>query len=163
MNRKSRGFTLIEVMLAMFLSIIILTMGINLFIKYYKNYTTMKSSNIITDNIDDALISLDIILKGNMIKAVEVREDRESKLGEICISYAIDHFDDSKIKKKTIKFQESTGKIIVETKTIENLQVTSIHENTILKNVKKFFITKKGEVFYFRIIHKSGEERIGCI
>lgn len=148
---KKRGYTLIEVIVAILISTIVMTIGTTLIITTYKTYINIMADNIQADSVDNALLTIDRLLTGYMIVDIIPNTERN----EIKTNYLIEHEEEAK-KSKIIKYKNS--KLVVETQN-GGRSVT----NTILKGVKSFDVISKENLYYYKITLITGEEIIHCI
>lgn len=150
---KKKGYTLIEVIVAIAISIIAMTIGTTLIITTYKAYINITEENIKADSIDNALLTIDRLLTGYMIMNIEPNIYNN----EIKIIYLIDH-KETIIKSKIVKYNNS--KLLVETYSGSGGKAGV---NTILKDVKDFDVIKKENLYYYKITLNTGDEIIQCI
>lgn len=155
---KKRCFTLIELILAMFIQLILLSLSFKIALTSYKNYITLLESATSEDSFDDALVNIDRLLKTQMVKSIEVQENNLNNSGLIKIIYSVDH-NTKEIKEKRIFLDEIKKVIVLETY-IDNKRKGI---NIIMRDVSNFAITKKGKIYYLKIKSLDGEERILCL
>ncbi|MGL5352238.1 MAG: PulJ/GspJ family protein [Clostridium sp.] len=155
-NKVKKGYTLIEVIAAIAISTIVLTMGFTLIISTYKAYVDIINKSIRQDEIDNALLSIDRMVTGNMI--IDINFNIVKK--EIVINYLIDK-DKNLINTKIIK--RNNEKLSIETHNLLQPAPTLKATNNILDKVSNFEIIKKGNIYYYKIILKSGDVIIQCI
>lgn len=145
--KKSFGFTIIESLVYIFLTTIILVEGINLYISMYKSYIEARELTIKYNDLQSFYINLDnIISEGNLEQII---------IDDKSIIFSKD--DKSNNLNKIIKSNE--GKIVV--KYMRSNVTETI--NTMLKDIDRFEVKKKGKLIYLIIYDKEGKEFIRCI
>lgn len=154
-DKRVKGYTLIETVAVIAISTIVMAIGFTLIISTYKSYANMIEESMRTDEIDNALLTIDRLLTGNMI--TEINPNIEKK--EIEVNYLRDH-EKTLVKTKLIRYQGE--KLVVETHN-KGQPNSLLVRNTILKDVKAFTIIKKEKLYYYKITIKTGEEIIQCI
>lgn len=151
--KKKKGYTLIEVIVSIAISIIVMTIGTTLIIRTYRSYVNIVEENIRADSVDNALLTIDRLLTGYMITSIIP----DSVNDEIKINYLIEHGKVG-IKSKTIKLYQS--KLRVET---YRVGMSKSGNNTVLNGVKSFDVIKKKNMYYYKITLDRGGEIIHCI
>ena len=135
--KKKRGFTIIESLAYIFLTTMILSSGINLFISMYKDYLESIQLSIKYNNYQNFFINLDDIVNNNQIK--------------------FSKNDEFKNMDKIIKSYE--GKVFIKYTKYDVTQTI----NTMLEDIDNLEIKEKGKLIYFIIHDKDGKEFIKCI
>lgn len=143
----------------MFIQLIVLTLAFNIAIITFKNYSLLINNSKFQDSFDDSVLNIERLLKGYMIKSIEVKEDSQYNKGEILIYYKIDNNKDD-IKEKKIYLDPNNKKIILETHNKNNFKIGT---NVIMRNVSDFKIIKKNNIYYLKITNLNEDERIICI
>ena len=155
-DKRVKGYTLIETIAVISISTIVMAIGITLIISTYKNYANIIEESTRIDEIDNALLSIDRLLTGNMI--TEINPDIVKN--EIEVNYLRDH-EKTLVKTKLIRRQGE--RLVVETHNKGQPDNSLLVRNTILKNVKAFTIIQKEKLYYYKITLKTGDEIIQCI
>ncbi len=157
-NKRKRGFTLIELILVMFIQLILLGLSFKIALTANKNYTNLIKNSVSQDSFDDALLNIDRLLKTQMVKSIEIQENDLNNNAMIKIKYKIDH-NKNEVKEKRIFLDNINKKIVLETY-IDNKRKGI---NIIMRRVSDFTIIKKDKIYYLKINSLDGEERIICI
>lgn len=145
--KKSFGFTIIESLVYIFLTTIILVEGINLYVSMYESYIEARELTIKYNDLQNFYINLDnIISEGNLEQII---------IDDKSIIFSKD--DKSNNLNKIIK--SNGGKIVV--KYMRSNVTETI--NTMLKDIDRFEVKKKGKLIYLIIYDKEGKEFIRCI
>lgn len=145
--KKSRGFTLIETTIYIFLTTVILMEGINLFTLMYQYYLEGRYISIKYNDLQNFYINLDkIALEGNI-------DEITSSNNYIAFS----KHTSRDILTKTIK---SNGGDIFVKYTKGNTTETI---NTILMGIDNLTIQKKRNLIYLIIKDKDGKEFVRCL
>ena len=146
-SKKSSGFTIVESLAYIFLTTIILVEGMNLYVSMYKSYIEARALTIKYNDCQNFYINLDtIISEGNL---EEIIVDNNSLL------FSKD--DKSNGLNKIIKSSE--GKIVVKYMRSEVTETIK----TMLKDIDRFEVKRKGKLIYLMIYDKEGKEFIRCI
>ncbi|WP_235829601.1 prepilin-type cleavage/methylation domain-containing protein [Clostridium nigeriense] len=143
----------------MLIQIIVLTLALNGVIIAFKGYSVLFNNSKFEDPFDDSILNIERLLKGYMIKSIEINEDMLNSKGEILINYKIDN-NKADIKKKKIFLDSNKKKIILET---YNKNDFRIGVNTIMIDVSSFEIIKKSNIYYLKITNLNNDERIICL
>lgn len=157
-SNKKRGFTLIELILVMFIQLILLSLFFKVVLTSYKSYTALLEGSISQDSFDDSLLNIDRLLKTQMVKEIEVQDTNLTSNSMIKIKYKIDHNKDE-IKEKRIYLDNVNKKVVLET--YINNEKKGV--NIIMRKVSDFTIIKKEKIYYLKIKSMDGDERIICI
>ena len=152
---KLRGYTLIEMVAGIGISAIAMMIGATLIVNSYKNYIEIRKEIVRADQIDNAILNIDRLLNGYMIK--EIRPNSEGN--KIEIDYLM---EDGKIAIKGKVINRNGVNLMVETHNRENTK-SLLNSMPILRDIKDFDVIKKGKLYYYKIKLKSGEEIINCI
>lgn len=152
---KSRGYTLIEIVAGIAISTIAMMIGITLIFNSYKNYIEIRKEIVRADQIDNAILNIDRLLNGYMIK--EIRPNSEGN--KIEIDYLM---EDGKISVKGKVINRNGANLMVETHNRENTK-SLLNSMSILRDIKDFNVIKKGKLYYYKIKLKTGKEIINCI
>ncbi|OOM80029.1 hypothetical protein [Clostridium sp. BL-8] len=145
--KKKKGFTIIESLVYIFLTTIILSEGINLYISIYKSYIDDANLSIKYDKCQDFFINLDNIISRGRFEKVMV--DNNS----ITLLKNSDVEDSDKIIKSY------NGAIVV--KYVDGNVTKTI--NTIIEDIDNLEVRKKGKLIYLIVRDKEGKEFIKCI
>lgn len=146
-SKKSSGFTIIESLVYIFLTTIILVEGISLYVSMYESYIDARELTIKYNDLQNFYIYLDnIISEGNLEQII---------IDDNSIIFSKD--DKSNNLNKIIKSYE--GKVVVK---YTRSDVTETL-NTMLKDIDRFEVKKKGKLIYLIIYDKDGKEFIRCI
>ncbi|MCR1949737.1 MULTISPECIES: prepilin-type cleavage/methylation domain-containing protein [Clostridium] len=157
-NKRKRCFTLIELILVMFIQLILLSLSFKIALTANKNYTKLIKDALSQDSFDDAILNIDRLLKTQMVKSIEIQESDLNNNAMIKITYKIDH-NKNEVKDKRIFLDNVNRKIVLET--YKDGKRKGI--NIIMREVSSFIITKKEKIYYLKINSLSGEERVICI
>ncbi|OOM81007.1 hypothetical protein CLPUN_11670 [Clostridium puniceum] len=144
---KSGGFTIIESLVYIFLTTIILVEGINLYVSMYKSYIEARALTIKYNDYQNFYINFDTIISEGNLEQIIV-DDKS-------ILFSKD--DKSNNLNKIIKSSE--GKIVVKYMRFDVTEAI----NTMLKDIDRFEVKRKGKLVYLIIYDKEGEEFIRCI
>jgi len=155
---KKRGFTLIELIIALAIGLIVLGVSYQMLFTAYKNYRLSDEKSIRYDSFDDGLLTIDRVLKGKMIEKIEIFDNESGISNEIKVSYREKH-SENRVYQKIIKLDDSKNKIILETYKDDSRSGV----NVIMRDVSKFTIIKKDKLYYLIIENLKGEERIQCL
>lgn len=155
---KKRGFTLIELIIALAIGLIVLGVSYQMLFTSYKNYRLSDEKSIRYDSFDDGLLTIDRVLKGKMIEKIEIFDNESGISNEIKVSYREKH-SENRVYQKIIKLDDSKNKIILETYKDDSRSGV----NVIMRDVSKFTIIKKDKLYYLIIENLKGEERIQCL
>ena len=145
--KKNSGFTIIESLVYIFLTTIILVEGINLYISMYKSYIETRELTIKYNDYQNFYINLDNIISEGNLKQIIVDGN----------SVIFSKDDKSNNLNKIIKSSE--GKIVVKYMRADVTETI----NTMLKDIDRFEVKKKGKLTYLIIYDKEGKEFIRCI
>ncbi|WP_243145919.1 competence type IV pilus minor pilin ComGF [Clostridium chromiireducens] len=146
-NRKTKAFTIIESLVYIFLTTVILLEGIDIFVSMYKNYIEITQLTIKYNNYQNFFINIDNIISEGGLQKIIVDKNY--------VTFSNDNKSNN--LDKTIKSYD--GKILV--KYTRNNVTQTI--NTMLEDIDRLEIRKKGNLIYFRIYDKDGKEFIRCI
>lgn len=146
MRYKKIGFTIIESLVYIFLTTMILTSGISLFISMYKSYVDAIDLSIKYNDCQNFFDNLDSIVSDGY-KEIIVLDNNTVLFSNNNVSDNLD---------KVIKSNE--GKIYV--KYMRNNSVETI--KTVLDDIDNMEIKKNGKLIYFIIHDKDGKEFIKC-
>lgn len=150
-KRKKKGITLIELIIAMSIDLIILSICFSIITVNYKNFKSLINYTKINSSLDDGVLTINRYLKANMIEDIVISHDADS----ITIKYRENHSKEG-TKDKEIYFEKNDKKVA-----IRNLGESK--NNPILINIEIFDIIKKGKIYYLKIRNINGEERIVCL
>ena len=145
--KKKQGFTILESIIYIFLSTIILTEGINLFVSEYGTYVKIKQDSIRANEYENFYINLNNIISEGSLENVITGNDY--------IELDKDEYEEN--LKKTICVYD--GKVVV----IYSKDGSILTYNNMLYDVEKMKVIKKGNVIYINIYDRSGEEFICCV
>lgn len=157
-KRRKRCFTLIEIILVMFIELILLSLSFKIGLISYKSYKSLIESAKAQDSFDDALLNIDRLLKTQMIKSIEIEEKNLNNNGSIKVKYKVDH-NTNEIKEKRIFLDKENQKIVLET--YKDGKRKGV--NVIMREVSDFAIIKKEKLYYLKIKNNKGEERVLCL
>lgn len=150
-KKKKKGITLIELIIAMSIDLIILSICFSIITVNYKNFKSLINYTKINSSLDDGVLTINRYLKTNMIEDIVISHDSDS----ITIKYRENHSKEG-TKDKEIYFEKNDKKVA-----IRNLGESK--NNPILINIEIFDIIKKGKIYYLKIRNINGEERIVCL
>lgn len=146
-SKKSGGFTIIESLVYIFMTTIILVEGISLYVSMYESYIETRELTIKYNDLQNFYINLDnIISEGNLEQII---------INDNSIIFSKD--DKSNNLNKIIKSNE--GKVVVKYMRSDVTETL----NTMLKDIDRFEVKKKGKLIYLIIYDKDGKEFIRCI
>ncbi|MGL5378509.1 prepilin-type N-terminal cleavage/methylation domain-containing protein [Clostridium sp.] len=160
--KKRKAFTILECIIVIFISLILLSLSTTLVLKAYEVYIKSESLFNSRDYLDDAVITINRVLRGDRIKSIYIREDRGNTLGEIRVKYVVDDTFENITIDKVIKFNLVNDRLDLNTVS-SNTGIIQTTTNVIAKDIESFKIIKKEKLFYIIMIHKSGESRIECL
>jgi hypothetical protein len=147
MPRKRLGFTIIESLVYIFLTTILLVEGINLFVLMYKSYIEVAHLSIKYNDYQNFYVNLDDIISEGGLEQIVVDDNY--------ILFSKDAKSDN--LDKLIKSNQ--GKIFVKYMKFNATQTI----NTMLEDIDRLEIKKKGNLTYLIIYDKDGKEFIRCI
>lgn len=145
--RKRLGFTIIESLVYIFLTTILLVEGINLFVLMYKSYIEAANLSIKYNDYQNFYVNLDDIISEGGLEQIVVDDNY--------ILFSKDTKSDN--LDKLIKSNE--GKIVV--KYMKSNITQTI--NTMIEDIDRLEVKKKGNLIYLIIYNKDGKEFIRCI
>ncbi|WP_300380792.1 prepilin-type cleavage/methylation domain-containing protein [Clostridium sp.] len=157
-SKFKRGSTLIELITAMSINLIIISLSFQIVNISKKNIDFFIQESIIGDYFDDGLMAIDRITKGSMINNIEIVEGNTLESAKIIVTLRKVNLEE-KTYDKVISFNNITKRVILET--YEGKYRTGV--NTIMRNVKEFSINKKENIYYLKIVYEDGRERIQCL
>ena len=137
---KNEGFTLLEIIISLGISVSLLLVIIKINADIIGDYCNNSEESILEDNFDNAMLNLDNLINGYLVSDIKV-ENNNYKIKSI-------YLNNNKLMISTIN-HDSNG--------------MSSGQNVILNNVKEFNVYIKEALIYFEIITDSGESRIRCI
>ena len=137
---KNEGFTLLEIIISLGISVSLLLVIIKINADIIGDYCNNSEESILEDNFDNAMLNLDNLINGYLVSDIKV-ENNYYKIKSI-------YLNNNKLMISTIN-HDSNG--------------MSSGQNVILNNVKEFNVYIKEALIYFEIITDSGESRIRCI
>lgn len=155
---KRKAFTLVELILSMFIQLILFSLSFKIAMTSYKNYINLINTSKCQDSFDDAILNIDRLLKTQMIESIKIQENRLDNTGKIIITYRIGHITGGS-KEKRIFLDDINKKIILQTYKQGQQEV----QNVIMREVSSFDIIKKNKIYYLKIKSIYGEERILCL
>ena len=147
-NNKNKGFTLIECITYLSISLIVVSIGIKLLIDSKKIFYTSIKENMNLNSIEEAFHMIDVMkidhfyeITGDIEKNKIIFDKKGSlQKNELCT-------DKNDL---IIKYYDYSG---------YNKQIS---KNLLLSNIDNFKVKKKGKLIYI-VIKKNGEEYIKCI
>lgn len=157
-SKFKKGSTLIEVITAMSINLVIISISFQIVNVSKKNIDFFIGESIKEDHFDDGLMAIDRITKGAMITNIRIDEGNNLENPKITVTLRKVNLEE-KTYDKVISFNNATKRVVLET--YEGKYKTG--SNTILRNVKDFTINKKGNIYYLKIVYEDGKERIQCI
>ena len=157
-SKLKKGSTLIELITAMSINLIIISLSFQIISVSKKNIDFFMGESIIGDHFDDGLMAIDRITKGPMITNIEIVEGNVLENPKITVTLRKVNLEE-KTYNKVISFNKTTRRVILET--YDGKYRTG--SNTIMRKVKDFSIKKKENIYYLKIIYEDGEERIQCL
>ena len=151
--KKTKGFTLLEVVISISISMILLLSIVKINIELVGNYIKISEESIVENSFDNALLNLDNIINGYLVSNINTEDNK------IIIKYDID-IEENFYKIKKIYLNNK--KLMVETNNYDS-DGFSKGNNVILNNVREFNVYVKDNLIYYKITLCSGESRIKCI
>lgn len=150
MNKYKKGFSIIESLLYIFMTIIILSEGLNLTIIMYKGY--LDNAEVVKEynDIQNFYVSLQNIIGERNINSVTC-SDKEIKFSK---------YIDNEVKNKSIVYKPYNKSIVVRT---YDEWGRFLNENKMLGNVSNMSVKKKDNLIYLIICDNYGKEFISCI
>ncbi len=145
--KKKRGFTIIESLVYIFLTTIILSEGINLYVSMYKSYIDDVDLSIKYDNCQDFFINLDNIISRGRFENIIVDNNSLTLL------------KNSEVEDSDKIIKSYDGAIVV--KYVDGNITKTI--NTIIEDIDNLEVKKKGKLIYLIVHDKAGKEFIKCI
>ncbi|WP_294156656.1 competence type IV pilus minor pilin ComGF [uncultured Clostridium sp.] len=145
--KKKRAFTLIESIIYIFLSVIILAEGINIFIPMYKTYLEVRAESIRANEYKNFCINLNNIISEGRLKEISAGEDNLT----LCKS------DYGGELKKIIRVCD--GKVVA----VYSEGNRILTYNNMLYEVEQMEVYKKNKLIYVNIYTMNGERIICCI
>ena len=145
--RKKKGFTIIESIIYIFLTVIVLAEGLNLFIHMYKNYGDIREKSIRCNEYKNFCINLNNLISEGSIEDIVVGEDY--------ITLCKSNYEQN--LKKTMRVYDK--KIVAVYSRGEEI----LTYNNMLFNVEKIEVSKKKKLIYIKIYDENGDEFICCI
>ena len=145
--KKRQGFTIIESIIYIFLSVIILVEGLNIFIHMYKSYVEIKDNTVRCNEYRNFYINLNNLISEGSIEEIIVGEDYIT----LCKS------SHEKNLKKTIRVYDK--KIVAVYSDGDEI----LTYNNMLFDVKSIDVSKKKNIIYVKIYDENGDEFICCI
>ena len=152
-TNRHEGFTLLEVIISLGISMSLLLIIIKVNSEVINDYCSNSKESILEDNFDNAMLNLDNIINGYEVSDIKAENN------QIIIKYDFD-FEKDYYKIRKIFF--SSNKLMVSTINHDSKGISS-GKNVILNNVKEFNVYTKKSLIYFEIITELGESRIRCI
>ena len=150
---KHEGFTLLEVIISLGISMSLLLVIIKINGDIIGDYCNNSEESILEDNFDNAMLNLDNMINGYLVSDIKAENN------QITIKYDLD-LEENYYKIKRIFL--NNNKLMIATINHDSNGVSS-GQNVILNNVKEFNVYTKEDLIYFEIITESGESRIRCI
>lgn len=157
-SKFKKGSTLIELITAMSINLIIITLSFQIVSVSKKNIDFYAEESMQGDYFDDGLMAIDRIMKGAMIDNIKIVEGNTLENPEIIVTLRKVNLQE-KTYDKVISFNKATKKVILQT--YEGKYPTGT--NIIMRNVEDFIILKKENLYYLKIIYVGGKERILCL
>lgn len=145
--RKKLGFTIIESLVYIFLTVIVLVEGINIFVLMYKSYIQVSKLAIEYNDLQNFYINLDTIIGEENVRDILLNDEY------ILFSYYEKDGDCQRI----IKSNE--GKVFV-VYTQNGITQTI---NIMLQDIQELKLKKKEKLIYLIVKDKDGKEFIRCI
>ena len=150
---KNEGFTLLEIIISLGISVSLLLVIIKINADIIGDYCNNSKESILEDNFDNAMLNLDNLINGYLVSDIKVENNK------ITIKYDVD-LEKNYYKIKSIYL--NNNKLMISTINHDSNGMSS-GQNVILNNVKEFNVYIKEALIYFEIITDSGESRIRCI
>lgn len=157
-SKFKKGSTLIELIIAMSINLIMITVSFQIISVSKKNIDFFIEESILGDYFDDGLMAIDRITKGSMITNIKIVEGNTLENQKIIVTLRKTNLQE-KTYDKVISFSESSKRVKLQT--YEGKYLTGT--NTIMRNVEDFTILKKENLYYLKTIYKGGKERIICL
>ena len=150
---KNEGFTLLEIIISLGISVSLLLVIIKINADIIGDYCNNYEESILEDNFDNDMLNLDNLINGYLVSDIKVENNK------ITIKYDVD-LEKNYYKIKSIYL--NNNKLMISTINHDSNGMSS-GQNVILNNVKEFNVYIKEALIYFEIITDSGESRIRCI
>ena len=150
---KNEGFTLLEIIISLGISVSLLLVIIKINADIIGDYCNSSEKSILENNFDNAMLNLDNLINGYLVSDIKVENNK------ITIKYDVD-LEKNYYKIKSIYL--NNNKLMISTINYDSNGVSS-GQNVILNNVKEFNVYTKEALIYFEIITDLGESRIRCI
>ncbi|WP_294401998.1 hypothetical protein [uncultured Clostridium sp.] len=145
--KKKKAFTLIESIIYIFLSVIILAEGINIFIPMYKTYLEVRAESIRANEYKNFCINLNNIISEGCLNEISAGKDY--------ITLGKSDYDGE--LKKTIRVYD--GKVVA----VYSEGNKILTYNNMLYDVERMEVYKKNKLIYVNIYDMNGERIICCI
>lgn len=160
-NKKSRGYTLLELIVVIAIIMSLSGVIISVIVKSLHNYNNKVERSIQLSDFDNAMLNFDSLCNGALIISIQANnEDQLKTLGSNIVIDYLDNYQKGYIKKKIIYL--SNEKLRVKTISDEG-RGFDIGYNTLLNDVTEFKVISKGNLIYYEINTKWGGKRIRCI
>lgn len=161
-KKKSKGFTLIEIVIVMGITIAISGAIISLIIESLHNYDEALNKSLRLSTLDNAMINIDILCNSPLIIEHEANSiEYKTRFGEnILISYW-ESYSGGIINEKLVYL--SGEELKVRTYRIINGNKEERTTNVLLKDVSEFKVIIKDKLIYYKIKTKYGGKRVRCI
>ena len=158
-KNKRRAYILIELIMAMGISIVIGSITLSITIDMINNYYFITEKTIEYDKLDNAMLNIDSVINDNNILSITGNSKDYKILGDnIMVTYDNEYNNELDYKIVYLKGDRLT------LKTKNNIGgYVSTNDNTLVNGVLDFQVTIKENLIYYIITMKNGEERIRCI
>ena len=147
MNKKKKGFCVIESLMYIFIVYILVIVQIHMFLDLYKYYIDIQSVNLKYNNMQNFYVNLSQICSGENIEEIQT-------VGDDSLYF---YSSDDAQKDKKIKSYEGKVKIKYEDDKGES------NINIMLMDIDSMKVKKKENLIYIIIKDKEGKEFIRCM
>lgn len=150
MYKKNKGFTLIECIVYMFLSVLIMAIGFKILVTSTNAFFKTVNMSLDLNSINEGFLDLDRFLNDNEVQRVTSDENK-------IIIYKGN-------EKSIYEMQEISrleNNLVIKYFDIRNLDKYTTR-NTIISNISNFHVKNKGRIMYVTI-EKGGNEYKRCI
>lgn len=150
MYKKNRGFTLIECIVYMFLSVLIMAMGFKLLVTVTNVFFDTVNMGLDLNSINEGFLDIDRFLRDNKVQKIESDENK-------LVIYKGDNKNICEIQ----EISKLDNNLVIKYFDIRNLSKYTTR-NTIVSNISDFKVKTKGKIIYLTV-KKGGNEYKRCI
>lgn len=150
MKKSKKAFSIIESLVYIFITMIILSEGLNLTVLMYKSY--LENAKIVKEynDIQNFYLGFQNITSERNIKKVRSSDNK----------IIFSKYVDGKIKNKSVQYKASNKSVVVRT---YDEYGRFLNENKMLGNVSNMYVKEKDKLIYLVIYDEEGKEFISCI